>query len=722
MKRTNLTLKLLIINLIILLNSTIGFATTKEERKNLDSFLMRIGGARAAELIILDVDKKLSQPDKEVYIIGSKEGKPRIVGSTLSATTVGLNFYLNHYAKINLTWNQPKVSFVDYRLPLPLQEEKHTCATPYRYYLNYCTFSYSMSVWTWDRWEREIDWMALHGINMPLQIVGLDVVWYNLLTQHYSYTSNEANEFIAGPCFQAWWGMNNLEGWGGHNPQWWYERQAILAHKILERERSLGMEPVLPGYSGMLPASFSKKTGIPSIEQGTWCGFRRPVIIDPNSKDFKSVSQLYYKELEKQMGKSRFYSIDPFHEGARTNGIDVPAAYRSIRKAMVAANSKAKWVIQQWQWSKSQYEVLKQVEPGRLIVLDLFSDGRYNINNYGNHEVVYCSLPNFGGRTGLFGRIDRIAENWFDALGSKANLKGIGATPEAIEQTPVQYDLLFELPWMTASPDIEKWMNDYSDARYSVINKDARKSWALLRESALNCRSDLQGPHEAVMCGRPSLNVKSVSTWGGSEIFYDSQKVVNAAYLLLDADLDGNNYQYDLIDITRQVLSDLSKSVLNNIKEANLRGDSLAFSKSRDFFLELILDTDRLLSSHPSFMIGEWTEMARDMADESEKATELDADWLEHNNARTLITVWGDRKNSEEGGLHDYSYRQKSGILKDFYYARWRKWFDSDMKYDKWFEFEQDWALNNKTRYPVSPTGDAKKICRELLTKYAPRM
>ena len=40
------------------------------------------------------------------------------------------------------------------------------------YYLNFCTFSYTMPYWDWTDWEREIDWMALHGITMPLAITG----------------------------------------------------------------------------------------------------------------------------------------------------------------------------------------------------------------------------------------------------------------------------------------------------------------------------------------------------------------------------------------------------------------------------------------------------------------------------------------------------------------------------------------------------------------------
>ncbi len=93
----------------------------------------------------------------------------------MSALTTGINWYLNHTANINLTWNRPTTTFG--QLPVPASEETHRSNAAYRYYLNYCTFSYSMSTWTWERWQQELDYMALHGINMPLQIIGLDVVW-----------------------------------------------------------------------------------------------------------------------------------------------------------------------------------------------------------------------------------------------------------------------------------------------------------------------------------------------------------------------------------------------------------------------------------------------------------------------------------------------------------------------------------------------------------------
>lgn len=47
----------------------------------------------------------------------------------------------------------------------------------FRYYQNVCTVSYSSVWWDWARWEREIDWMALNGINLPLAFTGQEALW-----------------------------------------------------------------------------------------------------------------------------------------------------------------------------------------------------------------------------------------------------------------------------------------------------------------------------------------------------------------------------------------------------------------------------------------------------------------------------------------------------------------------------------------------------------------
>lgn len=689
--------------------------------KAVSELLDRIGGAGTSQRIVTQLSPSMAgEKGADRYTITSLEGKPCIKGSSISAITAGIGYYLNHYAHINLAWNRMTADLSETELPVPGVDETHTCRADYRYYLNYCTFSYSMSVWTWERWQKEIDWMALHGINMPLQMVGLDVVWKRLLTERYGYTPEQANRFVAGPCFQAWWGMNNLEGWGGPNPAWWYDRQAKLAGLIGERERELGMEPVLPGYAGMVPADFTAITGHNAISQGNWCAFVRPYILDPNSESFSRVAADYYDILHQVMGKSSYYSIDPFHEGADISGIDVPAAYASLWRTLSAAAPDASWVIQRWQWSPAQHTVLDKVPKGRLIILDLFSDAHSHFQDYKGHEAVWCMLPNFGGRTGMTGRFNGVLTDYFTAVKVHDNVKGVGATPEGIGQTPVLYDLLFELPWLETSPDGGEWMKNYVRARYGTDNACACEAWELLRNSALNCRSDLQGPHEAVVCARPSLSVDRVSSWGGADIFYDRADVIRAARLLLDARLSGDNYSYDLVDVSRQALTDYSRSLLTGIKDADNAGDHKLFGIRRDAFLQLILDLDRLLNTDSAFMLGHWTEMARAVADEIPGTTDADRNWLELDNARSLITTWGREVNAETGGLRDYSYREWGGMLRDFYYSRWKAWFDNGMKAPDggWYLWEHRWATDNNLRYSAVSKGNPRDVAGELLGHY----
>lgn len=691
-------------------------ATTPPQRAALDSLIDRIGGQDAHHLITTEVDTTLGH---HTFTISSRHGRPLITGSDLSATTAGLGWYLRHHARIDISWQQPSVDLASHDLPLPADTATHTSVVPIRYYLNYCTFSYSMSTWTWKRWEQEIDWMALHGINAPLQIVGLDTVWRNLLTLHYGYTAEQANQFIAGPAFQAWWAMNNLEGWGGPNPDWWYERQADLARKILSRERSLGMEPVLPGYAGMTPSSFTDLTGIPSIPQGTWCQFRRPYILDPNHSGFTRVAADYYRELTALMGPSHLYSIDPFHEGARTDSIDVPRAYRAIYQALDSAAPGSIWVIQQWDWTPRQRTVLQQVPEGRLLVLDLFSDGHCAIDTYGRHAATYCSLPNFGARTGLFGRLTRVTQGWQQALHSDSNLQGIGTAPEGIGQNQIQYDLVYQLPWMSQAPDLDQWIADYATTRYGHHDHHARKAWQLLLQSALDCRDSRQGPHEAAMCARPSTHVTSASSWGSCEIFYDPAIVARAASELSLASCDGPNYRHDLIDLTRQALTD---HFTNRLTEITANPDTTAIISDCRQLLELITDLDTLLTAHPDFRLSTWLHSARRIASEAPGTTTDDADWLETANARTLITTWGRRINAERGGLRDYSYRQWAGMLRDYYLPRWQLWLQSRLTRTDWYDLEHAWASDTLTAYTdptiTLTTQQLVTLCRALLKKW----
>ena len=73
----------------------------------------------------------------------------------------------------------------------------------FRYYQNVCTFSYSSVWWNWTRWQREIDWMALNGINLPLAFTGQEAIWQRVYHK-IGLTQQELDTFFAGPAFLAW--------------------------------------------------------------------------------------------------------------------------------------------------------------------------------------------------------------------------------------------------------------------------------------------------------------------------------------------------------------------------------------------------------------------------------------------------------------------------------------------------------------------------------------
>ena len=760
-----------------------------DELDAVDALVNRIGGAGTAEKFKFVLDPSMNSVN-EVFEISGEDGKILIKGTTISAITTGIGWYLQNYAHINISWNSLNekgegVAYADLSgITAPTATERRTCDAKYRYFLNYCTFGYSMSTWTWKRWQQEIDWMALHGINMPLQIVGLEEVWRTFLTMKdengaykYGYDNEDAKNFVAGPAFTAWWGMNNLEGWGGtkagvlNGGVWdgaggvqddaWYARQKQLAQQICERQRQLGMQPVLPGFSGMVPHDFQNESGYITRENGGyWAGgFQRPMILSIENEDYAAIAADYYACLKEVMGESQYYSMDPFHEGGGTGTVN---DYQYLYNAMEAANPGSQWVIQQWQWYPHQKLSLTAVPAGRLIVLDLFSDGSpaFNAyNGYAPHEAVFCAIPNFGGRSGLMGRLNNLTDNYFNYKATYPSIKGIGAAPEAIEQTPVTYDLLFQLPWMGSKPNVKEWVKNYATARYGVANAELQAAWELLRQGPLNYGADgIQGPVEDVWAARPNLEAKAASSWGSTlsrghnipapELTYTKERqqmLIQATYKLLSQNsavsgaVNQSNYNYDVVELGGAVMADYAHYLLLGIKAAKeAAGDTFAtdpvYIARRDAFLALIEEVDAFKGTNLNFRLGKWTQEARAAAGEIKGASSATADWYEFNNARTLITTWS----SPGTDLNDYSYRSWQGMMKDYYLPRWQAYFNSGCNDNLDYRFfEWNWAHGlvhavgqtavSKDRlvsgqpgysYSATPVGDAVELANGLLAKY----
>lgn len=667
--------------------------------------------------------------EKDFFELDQKGNKVVVRGNNYVSIATGINWYLKYYAGINLSWNGMKADLPEV-LPPVLKKERHETDLKLRYDFNYCTFSYSMAFWDWKRWEQEIDWMALHGINLPLAIVGTDVVWKNVL-EELGYTREEINAFIAGPGFQAWWLMNNLEGWGGPNPDSWYERQEELQKRILKRMREYGIEPVLPGYSGMVPHNAKDRLGLNVADPGRWNGYPRPAFLQPTDPQFERIAALYYQEMTRLYGKASYYSMDPFHEGGNTSGVDLEAAGKAIWKAMKQANPRAAWVVQAW-GANPRPQMIRDLPAGDMVVLDLFSESRpqwgdpasswYRKEGFGQHDWLFCMLLNYGGNVGLHGKMAHLIEEFYKAKDSSfgKTLKGVGMTMEGIENNPVMYELLCELPWREQRFSKDEWLEGYLKARYGKSDSQVSQAWMLLSNTIYNCpaASTQQGTHESILCARPSWKAYQVSSWSEMSDYYDPADVIRAAGMMVDAAerfRGNNNFEYDLVDIVRQAVAEKGRLMYRVLVDAYKAGDRELFKLSSDRFLRLILMQDRLLATRPEFKVGRWLESARNLG-----STEEEKDWYEWN-ARVQITTWGNRVAADDGGLHDYAHREWNGLLRDFYYLRWKTWLDEQLKSFEggqpkaidFYALEEPWTLKHNS-YASEAEGNPVDIACEI--------
>lgn len=666
----------------------------------------------------------------EYFEISGKGGKLNITGSSKSAVTSGVNWYIKYVCDSHISWCSKNFLIKD-KLPLPSEPIRKDTKYLKRFYMNYCTHSYSMSFWNWERWEKELDWMALHGINMPLSIVGAEAVWQNTLKQ-LGCSDKEIKDFLCGPAYFAWLHMDNMEKWGGPLPDSWIENRIELQKKILNRMNELGMEPVLQGFFGMVPSSFIKKYPDANINDlGDWNDFIRPAFILPTEPLFKKIAKVWYEESDKLFGKAKYYAADPFHEGGSSRGVDLKKCGQNILACMRENNPDATWVIQSWQ-NNPRSKMLEGLNSGDIIVLDLYSETRpqwgdknslwYRNNGFDAHKWIWNMLQNFGGNVGMYGRINHVANGFYAATKhcNGKDLVGIGATPEGIESNPVLYELLYELPWHDKRVDVADWLKKYTKFRYGTIDSDLNKAWSVLHHTAYDCNVIQEGTTESILCARPALNIKRVSSWGNALMYYDPKKFRKALTHMLRSSGKFKNkdtYLYDLVDVMRQHLANTANTLHHEISNAFAKKDIKRFEKLSDDFLNLILDQDKLLSTRKEYLLGRWLEDAKRCGTTAEEKKLYE--W----NARTLITVWGNETSARS--LHEYSHREWAGLLKSFYYPRWKMFFDSKLKElngDKvenidWYKWEEKWT-RKQDLFTTVPSGDILKICNEMSQKY----
>lgn len=347
------------------------------------------------------------------FILESAHKKICIKGNNNNSLAVGLNHYLKYYCHTNVSWYASDSIDMPEELPVIPQPISIRSKCDNRFFLNYCTFGYTMPYWKWSDWERLIDWMALNGITMPLAISGQETVWYKVWSK-LGLNDEQIRSYFTGPAHLPWHRMSNVDYWQSPLPKSWLEQQEVLQKQILKRERDFNMTPVLPAFSGHVPKELKAIYPDAKIhEMSQWGGYDskyRSHFIEPMDSLFNIIQKMYLEEQTAIYGTDHIYGIDPFNEVDSPNWNEdfLAKVSKKIYESIYQVDAEAKWLQMTWmfyhdqkKWTQPRIRsFLEAVPDDKLILLDYYCDSTEiwrNTEMYYGKPYMWCYLGNFGG-------------------------------------------------------------------------------------------------------------------------------------------------------------------------------------------------------------------------------------------------------------------------------------------------------------------------------------
>ena len=615
----------------------------------------------------------------DCFTLESRNGKIIIGGNNANSMAFGLNYYLKNYCLTTVSWNVADPLDMPETLPAVEGKVRHEAKAKDRFFLNYCTYGYTMPWWDWEEWEWMIDWMALNGVTQPLNITGEEAVLMKVW-EHFGLAQDEIRETFTGPPFLPWNRMMDIDKWKGPLPQKFIDRQEELQKKILARERELNMKPVLPAFNGKVPGAFAKHYPQAHIKEVTkWDGFEPQYgcwFLDPGDPLFEEIQKVWIEEQTKLYGTSHVYGLDIFNEVDFFEDIEgddwdpevLARISHHVYETLEAADPEAVWLQVGWMlyhdkkhWSPKNVEAyLGAVPQGKVAMLDYFCDEaeiyKFNRNFYGQ-PYYFCFLGNFGGNTNLSGnfrelsrRIDAVYENGGD------NLMGLGGTLEGFGVSQWLYEYVLDRAWNLGQSD-DQWLETLADRHAGHKDENIREAFRMLADD-IYVKTTYSGICP-IACIHPCLE----GNWRWTtlpEVPYTYEQIAAVWAKLLENPSDTDWYKFDIVNIGSEVLKLTFPAERDAFTKCYYKRDLEGLKMHADRMRHLYDLWEELLACHRTFSFKDWIDKSRTWGDTAEEK-----DYYE-NCARIILTSWGGT-----GQLTDYANRQWGGLVKNYYRERW---------------------------------------------------
>lgn len=576
--------------------------------------------------------------------------------------------------------------------PADISTPSTSAASPFRHhqYFNVVTYGYTMPYWDTLRWNQELDWMALHGIDQPLMLLAQEAI-YRQVFLSLGLTEKEIDAWEVGPAHLPWMRMGNISGNSFDGPlgKDWHQQQLTLAKYVIQRMRQLGMEPICPAFCGFVPSALADHFDV-ELDTTGWdwvppsC---RNYRIRPDSPLFTEIGCRFIQCWEQHFGKGTYYLSDSFNEMKIPSDTALMALYgRSIYNSIRMANPDAIWTMQGWtlgyqrnEWGNGIFQALtRDIPQDKFYLLDMATD--YNCcfwhnsfnwdfyNAFGGQPWAWSVIPNMGGKTVFTGNLDHYANGRMQAFQSanRGRLAGYGMAPEGLENNELIYELLCDGGYLsdTTEIDIEQWLENYILCRFGTNQHTLVQLYKNLYRSAYahfrdhpqfgwQVRNNIIGHGVTGLDTSFYQNAEQLSQFicQSPEFYYsldtDARKLFLADYIEVAALYISGKIEY----INKQI------SLYNDAEQKNLALRKL------DSLSAIMLGLDSILSLHPLHRLDRW-EYDMAYAHAAPEQAHRNA-----KNARRLVSIWYGNHRADEP-VNDYSCRLWSGLIRDYYLPR----------------------------------------------------
>lgn len=680
--------------------------------------------------------ERTSNRNQDYFRLETQSGKLVVTANSANSMAVGLNYFLKNYCHTTISWYVDDQTLLPTSLPAVPAPVEIEARVQNRFFLNYCTFGYTMTWWKWRDWEHFIDWMALNGVNLPLAITGQEKVWLNVWKK-FGLTDEQIIGFFTGPAYLPWHRMANIDHWEGPLPMSWIDGQAQLQKQILERERAFNMKPVLPAFAGHVPKAIAEKYPQAKITSlGEWGNFSQQYqsyFLDSFDTLFAKIQHEFLEEQTRMFGTDHVYGTDPFNEVTPPSWEPeyLASVSKNIYETMASFDKEAQWLQMGWifyfmqdKWTNERIKAFLQAVPqNKMILLDYFCDNVEvwkRTESFFGQPYIWCYLGNFGGNTTLSGNlrdVDQKIENTFKNGGK--NFWGLGATLEGFGNNPVMYEYILEKAWQ--STPAAKFYSIYAASRAGKRDVNMESAWKILTDKIYVNYSDV-GKGDLTN-SKPVLE-KFFNWTVNPEIKYDNRDLLQAWQLMLQSDASSDLFKNDLTAVGKQVLGNYFIVLRDEFTAAYHKKDAPQMRNYASKIEQLFADIDKLLASNRNFLVGKWIADAKSMTTNAVEANYYEKD------ARKIITVWGEKGRD----LNDYANRSIAGLMKDYYAARWKILLEDAIKsvenktpldekavLEKVNELSWSWSENTNP-YPSCPIGNTMEISKKLYQKYAQKI